>query len=175
MKAFLRQIPIFTELGDEELQLLAQAAVEKHYPKSSTIVCKDDPGTSLFIVRTGIVNVIAESPHGNAVDLATFQSGEFFGEMALFDGQTRSATVVAQEDTTVVEISRESFLKLVFHQPDAALKIMAEISNRFRKTDEIVKEYSDRIYREAYLSIEKVLKQNSTRRKRFTGTSKKAL
>jgi Leucine-rich repeat (LRR) protein len=65
---------------------------------------------------------------------------------------------VAQDNATVVEISRESFLRILLHQPDVALKIIAEISSRFRKTDDIVREYSSRIYREAHDNIEKELK-----------------
>jgi CRP/FNR family cyclic AMP-dependent transcriptional regulator len=158
MYEFLRQIPLFAGLGEAELQVLAEAATEKHYPKNSPIIHKDEPGTSLFIVRSGIVDVSAESPHGQAVHLASFQTGEFFGEMALFDGRPRSATVMAHEDATVIEISRASFMKLMFRHPDMTLKIMAEISNRFRNTDEIVREYSDRIYREASSSLDKVLR-----------------
>jgi CRP-like cAMP-binding protein len=158
MHEFLRQVPIFAELGDEELRLLAEAAVEHHVQQNSTIVHKDEPGTSLFIVRSGAVDVISESLHSHPIHLATFRTGEFFGEMALFDGKPRSATVIAQEDTTVIEISRESFIKLALRHTDVALKIMAEIASRVRQTDELVKEYSERIYREAYMSVEKVLR-----------------
>jgi CRP-like cAMP-binding protein len=158
MDEFLRHISIFIGLDDTDLECVAEAAVEKHYPKNSTIIHKDDPGTSMFIVQSGAVNVTTESPHGREVHLATIRTGEFFGEMALFDGKPRSATVVAHEDATVIEISRESFLKLVFRRPDVALKIMAEIATRVRQTDEIVKEYSDKIYREVYTSIDKVLR-----------------
>ncbi len=94
--------------------------------------------TSLFILRSGAVEVTTESPHGRDIHLATFRTGEFFGEMALFDGRARSATVVAHEDATVIEINRESFTKLVFRHPDVALKIIAEIANRVMQTYEIV-------------------------------------
>jgi CRP-like cAMP-binding protein len=173
MHEFLRQVPIFAELGDEELRLLAEAAVEQHFQQSSTIIHKDKPGTSLFIVRSGVVHASTESPQGHAINLATFGAGEFFGEMALFDGKPRAATVIAQEDTTLIEISRESFIKLAFRHTDVALRIMAEIASRVRQTDEIVKDYSDRIYREAYTNIEKVLRAELESAKTIYGNIEK--
>jgi CRP-like cAMP-binding protein len=157
MKSFLRDISIFSELNDEELDLLAETAREKKYEKNSTIVREGEASASLFIIRSGAVNVVLEKETGGEVHLSTLRQGSYFGEMSLFDESTRSATVTAQEDTTVVEISREDFLQQITKSPRIALKILSEMSCRFRRTDETVKVFADRVSREAYINLEKIL------------------
>ena len=146
MKNFLRQIPIFSGLDDDELDFLARVASQREYPKDSYIIREDEPGLSLFIVRSGVVDVILEQPDATPVTLSTLRSHEFFGEMSLFDGKPRSATVVAREHSTIVEITRDILLTKISKHPDIALKILAQMSQRIRRSDEIVKQFADRIY-----------------------------
>ena len=144
-------------MNDQELDLLVKVAHEKCYPKDSYIVRKDDAGTSLFLIRSGKVKIVLEKPTGGEVSLSTLGKGSFFGEMSLFDEKPRSATVVAQEDTTIVEIRREAFLQQITKSPEISLKILAEMAGRIRSTDETVKELADKVYREAYTSLEETL------------------
>jgi len=154
MKDFLRQIPIFSGLNDEELDFLARVASQREYSKDSYIIREDEPGLSLFIVRSGTVDVVLEQPTGTPVTLSTLRSQEFFGEMSLFDGKPRSATVIAREHSTIVEITRDILLTEISKHPDIALKMLAQMSQRIRRSDEIVKQFADQIYQDASQRIE---------------------
>jgi CRP-like cAMP-binding protein len=159
MKDFLRQVSIFSELNDEELDLLVESITEKHYDKDSHIVQKGDAGISLFIVRSGEVEAIIEKDSGEYISLSTFKSGDFFGEISLFDGKPRSVTVIARKASTVLEISREVFIKQIFKYPEIALRILSEIVTRFRKTDEILKSFSEKVYEYTYEKLEKSIEK----------------
>ena len=157
MKDFLRQISLFSALNDEELKFLARVALQREYPKNSYIVHKDEPGISLFIIRSGTVDVVLEKSTGKSILLSTLGSYEFFGEISLFDGEPRSATVIAREQSTVVEITRDILLTQLSKHPDIALKILAKMSQRIRNLDEIVKELGDQIYGEVSQKVEEKL------------------
>ncbi|KHE93823.1 MAG: cyclic nucleotide-binding domain-containing protein [Candidatus Scalindua rubra] len=157
MKEFLKEASIFTELNEEELNFLAKTAHEKFYPKDSFIVRKDEAGTSLFIIRSGEVKIILDDVSGGEIPLTILGKGSFFGEMSLFDGRPRSATVIALKDTTAVEISREDFLQQITRSPEIALKIVAEMAYRFRHTDDTIKAFASKVSSEAYANIEKIL------------------
>lgn len=154
MKDFLSQISIFSGLNDEELDFLAGVALQREYPKNSYIIHEDEPGISLFIVRSGAVDVVLEQSTGPSIPLSTLRSDEFFGEISLFDGKPRSATVIAREHSTIVEITRDILLTQISKHPDIALKILGKMSQRLRRSDEIVKQFSDRIYGEVSQRIE---------------------
>jgi CRP-like cAMP-binding protein len=157
MIAFLRQVSIFSGLTEAELDVLAEAASEQNYPEGSRIIRVGDPGTSLLIVRSGEVRVVLQKASGSEIELTTIKPGEFFGEMALFDAKPRSATVVAKTEATIIEISRETFIVQVTRRPELALKILAEMAKRLRHSDEVVKEFAERIYGELYPKLEEKL------------------
>jgi len=157
MKDFLRQISLFSALNDEELKFLARVALQREYPKNSYIVHKDEPGISLFIIRSGTVDVVLEKSTGKSILLSTLGSYEFFGEISLFDGEPRSATVIAREQSTVVEITRDILLTQLSKHPDIAFKILAKMSQRIRNLDEIVMRFGDQIYGEVSQKVEEKL------------------
>jgi CRP-like cAMP-binding protein len=154
MKKFLRQITIFSELNDEELEFLERVASQREYPKDSYIVREDDPGISLFIIRSGAVDVVFEESTEKSIHLSTLRSYEFFGEISLFDGKPRSATVIAREHSTIVEITRDILLTKISKHPDIGLKILAKMSQRIRNLDDIVKQFSDQIYGQVSQKVE---------------------
>ncbi len=146
LKEFLKKASIFSNLNDKELDLLAKNAHEKAYPKNSYIIRKGEVGTSIFLMRSGKVNVILEKETGGKVHLSTLERGNFFGEMSMFDVRPRSATVVAEEDTTIIEIRREDFLQEIAKSSEISLKVLAEMTSRFRHTDETVKQIDDKVH-----------------------------
>ncbi len=161
MKKFLKEVSIFSELTGKELDPLAKNARESSYPKNSNIIQKGEIGTSLFLVRSGKVNVFLLDAFGGDVLISTLGRGCFFGEMSLFDGEPRNATVVALEDTTIVEISKEDFIQQLTTSPKIALKLLKEMAKRFRQTNGTVREYAVRLYSETRANIdnyEKLLK-----------------
>lgn len=135
-KWFLRRIQIFSKLSDKELEKFLGILSEKTYKDGEIIFHKDDPGSSLFILKSGLVKISINDKKGNEYILKIMYPFDFFGEMALLDGQSRSATVTSLEKSTALIIKREHFISLIEKHPQIALSIMAVLSRRLRKTDE---------------------------------------
>ncbi|OGV97022.1 MAG: hypothetical protein A2Z59_05940 [Nitrospinae bacterium RIFCSPLOWO2_02_39_17] len=135
-KWFLRRIQIFSELSDKELKKFLGILSEKTYKDGEVIFHKDDPGSSLFILKSGLVKISINDKKGNEYILKIMYPFDFFGEMALLDGQSRSATVTSLEKSAALIIKREHFISLIEKHPQIALSIMTVLSRRLRKTDE---------------------------------------
>jgi len=105
----------------------------KIYQKSDIIFKENSRGEEMYILRSGKVKLVLEDEKGEAEVYTVEQPGEFFGEMALIDASPRSATAIAVEDNTELEVlDRENFLEMIREHPDFAVNIMHELSNRVR-------------------------------------------
>jgi len=135
---FLTKVPLFSELNDEEFSQLANVMREQHYKKHITIVHVDDPGSALYILKSGLVKVTIEDQHGYEMILRILYPTDFFGDMSLLDGMPRSATVTTQEPSEVLTISREHFLSIMEKSPKILLKVAAVLSKRLRKANELI-------------------------------------
>ncbi len=111
--AFLRKVPLFSELEDSELAEIAAAFRERSYPKNSVIFLEDETGDYMYVVRDGRVKVVRQLPSGKETILAFHDAGEFFGEMSLLDGGTTPASVIAVAPTTILSLSRRDFQNLL--------------------------------------------------------------
>jgi CRP/FNR family transcriptional regulator len=111
--AFLRKVPLFAELGDEELGEIAAHFHERSYPKNSVVFLEDETGDYMYVVRKGRVKVVRQLPSGKETILAFHDAGEFFGEMSLLDGGTTPASVIAVAATTILSLSRRDFRNLL--------------------------------------------------------------
>jgi CRP/FNR family transcriptional regulator len=107
--AFLRKVPLFAELEDDELAEIAANFHERSYPKNSVIFLEDETGDYMYVVRQGRVKVVRQLPSGKETILAFHDAGEFFGEMSLLDGGTTPASVIAVAPTTILSLSRRDF------------------------------------------------------------------
>jgi CRP/FNR family cyclic AMP-dependent transcriptional regulator len=132
---FLVSVPLFKSLDAAELARFAELVREKDYPKGSVILFEDDPGDSLFIVRSGRVKVVLVAEDGREVILGILGAGEHFGELSLIDEQPRSAHVIAMEDASLLVLRREDFRKRVESNPSVAWSLLAELSRRLRRAD----------------------------------------
>jgi CRP-like cAMP-binding protein len=135
---FLKKVPLFSDLDDEELHKLASIVREQNYKRRTTIVRVDDPGGALYILKSGLVKITIEDQHGDEMILRILYPTDFFGEMSLLDGMPRSATVTAQEPSEVLTISREHFLNIIEQSPKILLKMTAVLSQRLRNTNELI-------------------------------------
>src|SRR5689334_2413886 len=104
--AVFRRVSLFAELEPAELQTLSQVATARHVPAGAAILREAEAGDQFFVVVKGEVKVFVDSPDGREVVLTHLQTGEFFGEMALFEGEPRSASVTALTETELVVLSR---------------------------------------------------------------------
>jgi CRP-like cAMP-binding protein len=122
----LAEIPLFAGLSRRHLGRVASLASTKRYSPSTPLVRVGKPADAFYVILDGQVRV--EVP-GRPVELG---AGDFFGEMALLDGEPRSATVVAVGEVYALMISRAKFLKLLEAEPKIALAIMATLTGRLR-------------------------------------------
>ena len=133
---FLASVPLFRGLDRDELARFGELVRERAYPKGSVILFQDDPGDSLFILRTGRVKVVLIGEDGREVILGVLDSGAHFGELALIDDQPRSAHVIAMEDSQLLILRREDFRRRVDANPSVGWALLQELSRRLRRADE---------------------------------------
>src|SRR5215216_5615639 len=113
----LSAVDIFAPLSAEETTMLAQAAVSHVFAPGETVIRAGDPGSSMFVVHKGKVRVQV-SENGRSRTVATLNEGDFFGEMALFTGEPRTANVLALEETEVLEIGHSAMKRVFDTNPD---------------------------------------------------------
>lgn len=113
----LSAVDIFAPLSVEETGMLAQAAVSHVFAPGEMVIRAGEPGSSMFVVHHGRVRVQV-SDNGRPRNLATLNEGDFFGEMALFTGEPRTANVVALEETEVLEIGYAAMKRVFDNNPD---------------------------------------------------------
>jgi len=140
--SFLRNVPIFSDIDEQELKKVARLGVRKKYKKGSIVVLEEEMGAALFVIITGKVKVVRMDEDGREVILSIFGPGEFFGEMSLLDGMTRSASVVATIKTELFMIHRRDFLDLIQAYPQVAISLLGELAMRLRKADTQIKSLS---------------------------------
>jgi len=132
----LKGVYVFQRLQNEELEPLAAIINERGYGAGQKIFKEGDPGSSLFLVKSGTVEIV-KTVGGRETVLATVSDGEFFGEMALFEYAPRSADVRVVLDAVIFEITKEDFDRLVLKQPGIAARVlyamMEDMSRRVRQ------------------------------------------
>ena len=133
---FVATVPLFKSLDAGELARFADLVREKSYPKGSVILFEDDPGDSLFVVRSGRVKVVLVAEDGREVILGILGVGAHFGELSLIDNQPRSAHVIAMEESTLLVLRREDFRRRVEESPSVAWSLLTELSRRLRQADD---------------------------------------
>jgi small-conductance mechanosensitive channel len=113
----LSAVDIFAPLSADETTMLAQAAVSHVFAPGETVIRAGEPGSSMFVVHKGRVRVQV-SDNGRPRTVATLNEGDFFGEMALFTGEPRTANVLALEETEVLEIGHAAMKRVFDTNPD---------------------------------------------------------
>ncbi len=131
----LQSVALFWDLSEEELGYISQKMIARHYETGKFIFLEDSEGEQCFFVVQGSVKVTRLSKDGREVILAMLNEGEFFGEMALLDGESRSANVIALEETEVLTLNREDFLVVLHDYPQIAIQLLKEMVDRLRKSD----------------------------------------
>ena len=133
---FLSTVPLFSSLESDELQRFAELTREKAFLKGTVILFENDPGDSLFILRSGRVKVVRVGEDGREVILGVLGPGEYFGELSLIDDMPRSAHVIAMEDSSLLILHRDDFRRRVEASPAVAWALLQELSRRLRRADD---------------------------------------
>ena len=140
IRATLARVAVFRGLTPGAIEDLARRLVVRRTPGGSSILAQDEAGDALHILLSGRVKVAMAGDNGREVTLAVLRPGEVFGEMALFDGRCRSASVVAIEPATTLALARDDLLRHMAAHPQTALNLLAEMSRRLRRADEAIAE-----------------------------------
>ncbi len=138
--AVLRKHPIFCDLDPEAFDQLCRYAKHATLKRGSTIVSKGDPGNSLIAVISGTVKISISSPDGRTAILNLIGPGEIFGEVAVLDGQARTADATANTNCEIFVIDRRELLPFVRSQPALAMKFIELLCARLRWTSDQVEQ-----------------------------------
>jgi CRP/FNR family cyclic AMP-dependent transcriptional regulator len=136
----LRKHPIFCDLEPEALDQLCRYAKHATLKRGATICSKGDPGSSLFAVISGTVKISISSTEGRNAILNFIGAGEIFGEVAVLDGQARTADAIANTNCEIFIIDRREFLPFVRSQPTLAMKFIELLCTRLRATSDQVEQ-----------------------------------
>jgi CRP/FNR family transcriptional regulator len=134
--ALLGQVPVFSALSPEELKQVAHVAVPRRFEAGEVVFKEGDEGSTCYIVRSGRARAVREHPDGRSITLAHFAPGDIFGEMSMFDGERRSATVETTEGTEAIAILSVDMHRLLREHPDISVKLIAALGQRLRDTNE---------------------------------------
>ena len=138
----LKYIPLFSELAEEDLKEIVKLAVRQIYKKDNMILIEEEIGSTMFIILDGRVKISRISEDGREVILSILSEGDFFGEMSILDGQNRSANLVTLEDSKIMVVRMEDFLKMLRDYPQIAINLLKELAHRLRRSDSQIKSLS---------------------------------
>lgn len=128
-------VRLFFGLSGDELDALLALSLPV-FIKARHVIChKGEPGDALYILISGKLKVAAQSEDGREVILTILEDGETFGEMSLLDGRSRSASVVAVQDSELLVIKRQDFLQHLERQPKVAIALLGILCGRLRDMD----------------------------------------
>ncbi len=133
-----RRVALFADLDAAQLQALSKLATVRHVAAGAPILREAEPGDLFFALVRGEVKVFVDSPDGREVVLTHLQAGDFFGEMALLEGEPRSASVTALIESELVAIAREDFFALLARDFALTRKILQTMSARLRRSNEVI-------------------------------------
>src|SRR6516225_8629913 len=134
--ALLHRVPVFSTLSPEDLERVAQVAMPRRFEAGEIVFKEGAEGSTCYVVRSGRARAVREHPDGRSITLAHFGPGDIFGEMAMLDGERRSATVEATEDTEAIAILSADMHRLLREYPDISVKLIAALGQRLRETNE---------------------------------------
>jgi CRP/FNR family transcriptional regulator, cyclic AMP receptor protein len=141
----LRQVPLFESLDDDAAKQLCELLETLDCEAQKVMFRAGDAGDAMYLIERGKVRIYVQATDGHEVTLTDLGRGDFFGEMALLDGQRRSANAVVAEDARLAVLSREHFLSFIMGgNPNVALEMLTALANRLRHTDELLRHSTTR-------------------------------
>ncbi|HEU4832996.1 MAG TPA: DUF1003 domain-containing protein [Pyrinomonadaceae bacterium] len=135
----LAGIDFFALLKEEDRQELAKVVDSIKLNAGDTLFNAGEPGESLFVVRTGSIELFIKDTVGQKIVLTISETGDLFGELSLLDSGPRTATAVALTDTELLVLDRDDLLLLFEKRPDSAINMLAAMSTMTRKADELLR------------------------------------
>jgi CRP/FNR family cyclic AMP-dependent transcriptional regulator len=137
--SLLKAIPLFLSMDDEERAAIAEIMDEVNFRAGQAIYRADEAGGTFYIIQAGQVELAITDDDGEKLVLELLESGDFFGELSLLDGGTRSTNATAVQRTDVLELERNAFLDLLMQRPHMAQDVLLSQAKRMRRTDNLLR------------------------------------
>lgn len=155
---YLRKIPLFADLSDDEITRVKQDIRIRQYSKRDIVLQKGGHGDGLLFLLSGRLQVVDVTEDGRAIGLRMLAPGDFFGEIALINNSTRSASIVALSDVLVAFLPAPTALHLFSHSPSVASLMLKHLAQKIQRDSEFrsllsINNTAKRIY--AYLLMQK--------------------
>jgi CRP/FNR family transcriptional regulator len=138
----LRSVPLFSDLEEGELERFSRVAVPRSFPAATRVFHEGDHSDACYIVRSGSFRVTREHSDGRAITLATLGPGDIFGELAMLDGEVRSASVESLEEGELLALPAGEVRALLARHPDITVKLVAALVRRLRVANERISRQS---------------------------------
>src|SRR5947208_92124 len=135
----LRSVPLFAALDDAAVEELCAYLHPVELKAGSSLFRVGDSGDAMYLIESGRVRITVTDADGREVILASLGHGDFFGEMAMLGGHGRSADATVTEDSRLAVLTRENFLTFVSSDARIVLEMLSAITNRLRRTDELLR------------------------------------
>lgn len=166
----LVQVALFESLTPAEREDLHAQMECAHFTTGQMLFRDGHPGTELYIVLEGEVELFCKSDTGERILLETARSGDFFGELSLLDGGARTASALATEPTQALTLSRERLRQFLVTHPAATLGILAATGKRLRKNTELLRRTASRNVNEALEDTQTTLEKAADAVAAFSGS-----
>jgi CRP/FNR family cyclic AMP-dependent transcriptional regulator len=138
----LRSVPLFADLEQGELERFSRVAVPRSFPAATRVFHEGDRSDACYIVRAGSFRVTREHSDGRAITLATLGPGDIFGELAMLDGEVRSASVEALGDGELLALPAGEVRALLARHPEINVKLIGALVRRLRSANERISRQS---------------------------------
>ena len=139
-RELLGNVSIFASLEPAELDQLLSATTTRRLKAKETLCRKGDSGTQLYGILSGCLKILATGKDGKDVVFTLMGPGEALGEIALLDGEKRSATVVAVEPTELLSLDRRALIPFLNRHPSAAIGLASVLARRVRRLSEFAED-----------------------------------
>ncbi|UTY58024.1 Crp/Fnr family transcriptional regulator [Massilia sp. erpn] len=158
VQVHLRKIPLLAQLSDDDIQRIKPDLRLRQYPKRAVVLQKGGSGDGLLFLLSGQLQVIDVTEDGRAIGLRMLAPGDFFGEIAVISGSTRTASVVAMSDVLVAFLPAPTALHLFSHVPSVANMMLRHLAEKIQRDSEFrsllsINNTARRIY--AFLTLQK--------------------
>lgn len=156
IQVHLRKIPLLADLTPDEIALIRPELRFRHFNKREVVLHKGGSGDALLFLLSGQLQVVDITEDGRAIGLRMLAPGDFFGEIALINDSTRSASVVATSDVLVAFLPAATALHLFSHSPSVARQMLRHLAQKIQSDSEFravlsINNTARRIY--TYLSL----------------------
>jgi uncharacterized membrane protein len=136
----IRSVPLFASLDDRAASELRDLLRTQDKESDTTLFSAGDAGDAMYLIESGRVRISVTDADNKRIVLAELARGDFFGEMAIIDGQKRSADATVLEPARLAVLSRENFLRFIHHNPGVALEMLSATFSRLRHTDKMLQQ-----------------------------------